>query len=117
VRVVTLVTRRVDLTRDSERSLLAVAMSTPNAANRCLALSEITRQIAFTFDAKQDGSTLLNLALTSRILSEPALDALWKSLADWTRLLKLLPEHILQTEGDKSVVSPWSSNPNRHSRP
>jgi hypothetical protein len=117
VRVVTLVIQHVDLTSGIECSLLATAMSTSNAANRCLALNEIARQIAFTFDAEQDGSTLLNLALTSRVLLEPALDALWNRLDDWTCLLKLLPEEILQTEGDNIVVSPSSSKPNRHSRP
>jgi hypothetical protein len=117
VRVVTLVTRHVDLTRGIECSLLATAMSTSNAANRCLALNEIARQIAFIFDAEQDGRTLLNLALTSSVLLEPALDALWNRLDDWTCLLRLLPEEILQTEGDKTVVSPSSSKFNRHSRP
>ncbi|EMD39005.1 hypothetical protein CERSUDRAFT_122503 [Gelatoporia subvermispora B] len=66
--------------------------------HRCWAIPELTRLIVEQLDAtciKTDRPALANLARTSSIFFEPAVDALWYHLDSLAQLLWLLPQDAL----------------------
>ncbi|KAK7059974.1 hypothetical protein R3P38DRAFT_3252205 [Favolaschia claudopus] len=73
--------------------------------HRCWEVSEIARKIVGAFPPdppkdngslpwRQNRETLLRLAMSCRLLSEPALDLLWKKQISLQNLLKLLPTNL-----------------------
>lgn len=55
--------------------------------HRCLAIPELLIAIV----GHAHGGQLLNIALTCRMFTDPALDALWSNLGDIRRIIELLP--------------------------
>ncbi|KAI0045274.1 hypothetical protein FA95DRAFT_135586 [Auriscalpium vulgare] len=64
--------------------------------HRCLQISEILHEVVeyLAADSRHKG-TLANLACTSKLFLEPALDALWRDLDDLYPLVDCFPEDVL----------------------
>ena len=62
--------------------------------HRCLEIDEILEHIISCFDLK---ASLLSLALSGRVFYEPAMNALWHDVHDFSILLRLLPRDAVDS--------------------
>jgi hypothetical protein len=78
--------------------------------HRCLKIEEILCIISKFTRCKSD---LIALALTCRILRDPALEALWEHLQDLGPLIRCLPEDLRNEEARPVPAMPWEHGPPR----
>ena len=81
-----------------------------DSANHCLSIDEVVRTIAEFLGLicrrsheSRRWSSLVKMALTCRMLYEPAMDALWKEAGSLHYLVRCFPEDVL----DYYVDTKW----------